>query len=53
MPVVVATSADTVNEVMVKHARAFKKGRLFERVRPLVGNGLANGTARPTCATAG
>ncbi|MFV2121167.1 cytochrome P450 [Streptomyces sp. Act-28] len=42
MPLIVATSAETVNEILVKHARSFKKGRLFERVRPLVGNGLAN-----------
>ncbi|KMO93895.1 cytochrome P450 [Streptomyces roseus] len=42
MPVVVVTSASTVNEVLVKKAKSFRKGRLFERVRPLVGNGLAN-----------
>ncbi|WP_332328124.1 cytochrome P450 [Streptomyces sp. WMMC940] len=42
MPVVMVTSAETVGEVMVKKARSFRKGRLFERVRPLVGNGLAN-----------
>lgn len=42
MPVVVVTSAATVNEVLVKKAKSFRKGRLFERVRPLVGNGLAN-----------
>ncbi|HET6353962.1 cytochrome P450 [Streptomyces sp.] len=42
MPIVVATSADTVNEIMRERSKAFKKGRLFERVRPLVGNGLAN-----------
>ncbi|MEU0374006.1 cytochrome P450 [Streptomyces sp. NPDC006283] len=42
MPMVVVTSAGTVNEVMVKHGKSFRKGRLFERVRPLVGNGLAN-----------
>ncbi|WP_405605216.1 cytochrome P450 [Streptomyces sp. NBC_01410] len=42
MPIVVATSAATVNEVMVKHSKAFKKGRLFEQMRPVVGNGLAN-----------
>ncbi|WP_406301168.1 cytochrome P450 [Streptomyces sp. NBC_00885] len=43
MPIVVVTSAATVNEVMVKQAKAFRKGRLFDRVRPLVGNGV--GTA--------
>jgi cytochrome P450 len=42
MPVYVATSARMVHEVTVKHARSFEKGRLFDRVRPLVGNGLAN-----------
>ncbi|MEU2259943.1 cytochrome P450 [Streptomyces sp. NPDC019645] len=42
MPVVMVTSAEAVNEVMVRKARSFRKGRLFERVRPLVGNGLAN-----------
>lgn len=42
MPMVVVTSAATVHEVLVKHGRAFNKGRLFERMRPLVGNGLAN-----------
>jgi cytochrome P450 len=42
MPMVLVTSATTVNEVMVKHSKAFNKGRLFERMRPLVGNGLAN-----------
>ncbi|MEV4329129.1 cytochrome P450 [Streptomyces sp. NPDC049597] len=42
MPMVVVTSATAVNEVMVKNARSFRKGRLFERVRPLVGDGLAN-----------
>ncbi|WP_234334993.1 cytochrome P450 [Streptomyces sp. NRRL S-118] len=42
MPVYVATSARMVNEVTVRQARSFEKGRLFDRVRPLVGNGLAN-----------
>ncbi|WP_331752344.1 cytochrome P450 [Streptomyces sp. NBC_00829] len=42
MPIVVATSATTVHEVLVKQAKSFKKGRIFDRVRPLVGNGLAN-----------
>ncbi|GGW28599.1 cytochrome P450 [Streptomyces xantholiticus] len=42
MPMYVATSARLVNEVTVKQARSFEKGRLFDRVRPLVGNGLAN-----------
>ncbi|MFE7777940.1 cytochrome P450 [Streptomyces sp. NPDC057445] len=42
MPVIVVTSADTVNEVLVRYARSFVKGRMFERVRPLAGNGLAS-----------
>ncbi|MFJ8648637.1 cytochrome P450 [Streptomyces sp. NPDC093546] len=42
MPVYVATSARLVREVTVTQARYFEKGRLFDRVRPLVGNGLAN-----------
>jgi cytochrome P450 len=39
---VVVTSAEAVNDLMVKQAKSFVKGRLFDRVRPLVGNGLAN-----------
>ncbi|MFJ6651118.1 cytochrome P450 [Streptomyces sp. NPDC091290] len=42
LPVYVATSARMVQEVTVRQARYFEKGRLFDRVRPLVGNGLAN-----------
>ncbi|MFF6984012.1 cytochrome P450 [Streptomyces sp. NPDC008343] len=42
MPMYVATSTRMVHEVTVKQARHFEKGRLFDRVRPLVGNGLAN-----------
>ncbi|WP_267245492.1 cytochrome P450 [Streptomyces sp. PR69] len=41
MPVYVATSAELVNEVTVRQARSFEKGRLFDRLRPLAGNGLA------------
>ncbi|WP_406002736.1 cytochrome P450 [Streptomyces sp. NBC_00829] len=41
MPIYVATSASAVNEVMVTQGRFLEKGRLFDRVRPLVGNGLA------------
>ncbi|MFD7625532.1 cytochrome P450 [Streptomyces sp. NPDC059851] len=41
MPVYVVTSAELVREVTVTQARAFEKGRLYDRVRPLVGNGLA------------
>ena len=41
MPIYVATSASAVNEVMKTKGKYFEKGRLFDRVRPLVGNGLA------------
>ncbi|AVZ70973.1 cytochrome P450 [Streptomyces lunaelactis] len=41
MPIYVATSARLINDVMVTQGRFFEKGRLFDRVRPLVGNGLA------------
>jgi cytochrome P450 len=44
LPVYVATSAELVHEVTVTQARAFEKGRLYDRVRPLVGNGLATAT---------
>ncbi|MEU3050339.1 cytochrome P450 [Streptomyces sp. NPDC006984] len=42
MPMVYVTSPNTVNEVMVTNAKAFRKGRLFDRVAALVGEGLAN-----------
>ncbi|MEW2418021.1 cytochrome P450 [Streptomyces sp. NPDC046866] len=41
MPMYVVTSADLVRDVTVVQARSFEKGRLYDRVRPLVGNGLA------------
>ncbi|MEU5401125.1 cytochrome P450 [Streptomyces sp. NPDC005963] len=41
LPVCFATSPALVHEVTVNKARSFEKGRLFQRVRPLVGNGLA------------
>ncbi|MFE7611799.1 cytochrome P450 [Streptomyces celluloflavus] len=44
LPVYFATSAELVHAVTVTHARSFEKGRLYDRVRPLVGNGLANAT---------
>jgi cytochrome P450 len=45
MPMYVATSAELVHEVLVTKARDFEKGRFFDRLRPLAGNGLstANG----------
>ncbi|MCX4524145.1 MULTISPECIES: cytochrome P450 [unclassified Streptomyces] len=42
MPMYVATSAFLVREVTVTQARDFEKGRFFDRLRPLAGNGLAN-----------
>ncbi|MFD9356979.1 cytochrome P450 [Streptomyces sp. NPDC060031] len=42
MPMYVATSASLVHEVTVVKARDFEKGRFFDRLRPLAGNGLAN-----------
>ncbi|MEU2184312.1 cytochrome P450 [Streptomyces thermolilacinus] len=44
MPMYVVTTPRLVHEVTVKQARSFEKGRLFDRVRPLVGNGLATAT---------
>ncbi|WP_309235450.1 cytochrome P450 [Streptomyces sp. TRM64462] len=44
MPMYVATSPALVREVTTQQARSFEKGRLFDRVRPLVGNGLATAT---------
>ncbi|WP_226962809.1 MULTISPECIES: cytochrome P450 [unclassified Streptomyces] len=41
MPVYIVTSAELVHEVTVRQARSFEKGRLFDRLRPLAGNGLA------------
>ncbi|WP_228984230.1 cytochrome P450 [Streptomyces sp. DH12] len=42
MPIYVATSHDLVHEITVTQARSFEKGRFFDRLRPLAGNGLAN-----------
>ncbi|MGW0733577.1 cytochrome P450 [Streptomyces sp. NPDC002851] len=41
LPMYVATTAELVHEITVKKARSFEKGRLYDRVRPLVGEGLA------------
>ncbi|MFP1627096.1 cytochrome P450 [Streptomyces sp. 5K101] len=41
MPMYVATSAELIHEVTVRQARNFEKGRFFDRLRPLAGNGLA------------
>ncbi|MFI2209699.1 cytochrome P450 [Streptomyces sp. NPDC020141] len=42
MPVYFATTAELIHQVTVAQARSFEKGRLYDRVRPLFGNGLAN-----------
>ncbi|WP_315986104.1 cytochrome P450 [Streptomyces sp. t39] len=42
MPMVYVTSPELVNQVMVQRARSFRKGRLFDRARLLVGDGIAN-----------
>lgn len=42
MPMLFVSSPEIVNEVMVRKARSFRKGRLYDRVSGLVGNGLAN-----------
>lgn len=42
MPMVYVTSPELVNQVMVRRARSFRKGRLFDRARLLVGDGIAN-----------
>ncbi|UYQ60289.1 cytochrome P450 [Streptomyces peucetius] len=42
MPMYVLTSPRLVHEVLVGQARSFEKGRFFDRLRPLAGNGLAN-----------
>jgi cytochrome P450 len=41
MPMYVATSAELIHEVTVRQARSFEKGRFFDRLRPLAGDGLA------------
>ncbi|MFF8833155.1 cytochrome P450 [Streptomyces sp. NPDC015131] len=42
MPMYVVTTPDLVHEVTVRQAGSFEKGRFFDRLRPLAGNGLAN-----------
>ncbi|MCQ0021628.1 cytochrome P450 [Streptomyces somaliensis DSM 40738] len=44
MPVYMVTTPRLIHEVTVRQGRNFEKGRLFDRVRPLVGNGLATAT---------
>jgi cytochrome P450 len=40
-PVYVATSASVVRQVVVDHGSVFRRGRLFDKAKALVGNGLA------------
>ncbi|MEU9106105.1 cytochrome P450 [Streptomyces xanthophaeus] len=42
MPMYVVTTPGLVHEVTVEQAGRFEKGRFFDRLRPLAGNGLAN-----------
>ncbi|MFG3507020.1 cytochrome P450 [Streptomyces sp. NPDC047821] len=42
LPMYVVTTPELVHEVTVVQARSFEKGRFFDRLRPLAGNGLAN-----------
>jgi cytochrome P450 len=42
LPVVFLNTPDLVHEVLVTQARSFHKGRFFDRLRDLVGNGLPN-----------
>ncbi|MGA5411858.1 cytochrome P450 [Streptomyces lavendulocolor] len=42
LPMYVVTTPDLVHEVTVRQAGSFEKGRFFDRLRPLAGNGLAN-----------
>lgn len=46
LPVVFVTSAELAHAVMVTHGSVFEKGRLFDRMRSMVGNGLATATAQ-------
>ncbi|MGW6461248.1 cytochrome P450 [Streptomyces sp. NPDC055078] len=42
LPMYVVTTAELVYEITATKARSFEKGRFFDRLRPLAGNGLAN-----------
>ncbi|WP_329316588.1 cytochrome P450 [Streptomyces sp. NBC_01262] len=41
MPVYFVTSASLAHEVLVRKGRSFEKGRLYDRLRPALGTGLA------------
>ncbi|MBA0052761.1 cytochrome P450 [Streptomyces sp. AJS327] len=44
MPICFATSSELTYEVLATKGRYFEKGRLFDRMQPLVGRGLATAT---------
>ncbi|MFI5533409.1 cytochrome P450 [Kitasatospora sp. NPDC051853] len=44
MPVYFVTTPELAHAVMVTHGSSFEKGRLFDRVRSMVGDGLATAT---------
>lgn len=41
MPMYVATTARLVHEITTTHARSFEKGRFFQRLKPLAGEGIS------------
>ncbi|MFF6975682.1 MULTISPECIES: cytochrome P450 [Streptomyces] len=41
LPVYAVTSSELVHQVLTVKGRSFEKGRFYERLRPLAGNGLA------------
>ncbi|MFE2598783.1 cytochrome P450 [Streptomyces sp. NPDC059396] len=45
LPVCCVTRADLVHDLLVTKARSFEKGRFFDRLRPLAGDGLATASA--------
>ncbi len=45
MPVYFVTSASLAHDLMVRKARSFEKGRLYDRMRPLLGSGLGTAPA--------
>jgi len=46
MPVVFVTSPELAHSVMVTHGTSFEKGRLFDRAREFVGEGLATASSK-------
>ncbi|MFJ4679181.1 cytochrome P450 [Kitasatospora sp. NPDC088783] len=45
-PVVVAATPDLARHVLVTDAKSFHKGRLFDKIRPVMGNGLMTSNGR-------